>query len=400
MSKFTRHPILPGATIGFLGGGQLGRMTALAARSMGYDIHVLDPDAHCATSAVASRSITAAFNDVEAASDLASKCDVVTLEIEQIHPDVLDAVAEQSVLHPGRSAVYIIQDRIRQKQWLSELGFPLGGFRVAGSAAAIAAAVQELGPCIAKSTHGGYDGRGQVRISDPAQAGEAWNALGQHQCLVEKHLSIDYEISVLVARAASGETVVYPPSRNHHTRGILTWAVIPAAISSAMQQQARNLALGIAMNLNMVGLLAVECFVTTDGELLVNELAPRPHNTYHHSERGVCTSQFEQFVRAICDLPLGSPEVFAPSAIVNLLGDVWLKDTPPRFTAALETEGVRLHLYGKPGARAGRKMGHLSAIGSSSQQALDRVLEAYRLLSPETSSDFDVGSVQLPDPVS
>jgi 5-(carboxyamino)imidazole ribonucleotide synthase len=383
-------PIEPGATIGFLGGGQLGRMTAFAARSMGYDVQVLDPDAQCAARAVASRTITASFADVEAAVALARECDVVTLEIEQIHPDVLDAVALHAPLRPSRPAVYIIQDRIRQKNWLAENGFPLGAFVTAHSAAELADAVRALGPCIAKSTHGGYDGRGQARITDASQADDAWTVLGARTCLVEQRVEIHYEISVLIARRPSGETVAYAPSRNHHTNGILTWAVTPAVISDAMTLRAQSLATSIAQRIDIVGLLAVECFVTTDGTLLVNELAPRPHNTYHHSERGVATSQFEQLVRAICDLPLGSTSIHAPSAIVNLLGDVWLHDTAPAIPHALEVEGTRLHLYGKRDARAGRKMGHLSAVGDTSQQALSRVLESYRRLSPDTTDAFDV----------
>ncbi|WP_396223263.1 5-(carboxyamino)imidazole ribonucleotide synthase [Gemmatimonas sp.] len=383
-------PILPGATIGFLGGGQLGRMTAFAARSMGYDIQVLDPEAACATRPVASRTITAKYDDVEAAVSLASECDVVTLEIEQIHPDVLDAVAARCALRPGREPVYVIQDRIRQKQWLAAQGFPLGNFVAATQASDIADAVSTFGPCIAKSTHGGYDGRGQVRLREAAQGADAWDALGARACLVEQMVDIHYEISVLVARSPSGAVAVYPPSRNHHTSGVLTWAVVPAVISDDMTARAQSLAKAVAERIGIVGLLAVECFVTTSGELLVNELAPRPHNTYHHSERGVATSQFEQLVRAICDLPLGATDVFAPSAIANLLGDVWLQDSAPNTSHALAIPGTRLHLYGKAGARAGRKMGHLSAIGADAQDALGRVLECYRRLSPGTVASFDV----------
>ncbi len=384
------HPILPGATIGFLGGGQLGRMTAFAARSMGYDIQVLDPEAACATRPVASRTITAKFDDVDAAVALASECDVVTLEIEQIHPDVLDAVAARTALRPGRAPVYIIQDRIRQKQWLKAQGFPLGNFVAAQQASDIADAVRDFGPCIAKSTHGGYDGRGQVRLPTPEQGIDAWTALGARECLVEQKVDIHYELSVLVARTAAGAVAVYPPSRNHHTSGVLTWAVVPAVISDDMTTRAQTLARDVAERIGIVGLLAVECFVTTSGELMVNELAPRPHNTYHHSERGFATSQFEQLVRAICGLPLGATDVHAPSAIANLLGDVWLQDQAPDITHALHVAGTRLHLYGKAGARAGRKMGHLSAVGHDAQDALGRVLECYRRLSPGTIASFDV----------
>lgn len=382
--------ILPGATIGFLGGGQLGRMTAFAARAMGYDVQVLDPEASCAMRPVASRTITAPFSDVEAAIALASECDVVTLEIEQIHPDVLDAVAARVPLHPGREPVWIIQRRSRQKQWLGDQGFPVGPFAIARTATELAEAVTRFGPSIAKSVHGGYDGRGQVRLAEASAAEAAWSAIGGDECLVEQRLDLAVELSVLVARSPSGACVVYEPSRNHHTQGILTWAVVPAMVPDERRDAAMALARAIAERLGIVGLLAVELFITTDGRLLVNELAPRPHNTYHHSERAFATSQFEQLVRAICDLPLGSTSLVAPGAIVNLLGDVWLHPTAPDITGALEDAEVRLHLYGKAGARAGRKMGHLSSIGADATSALSRVLAAYRRLSPDTIGQFDV----------
>ena len=363
---------------------------------MGYDIHVLDPDPQCATRAIASRTTTAAFTDVAAAVDFAKQCDVITLEIEQIHPDVLDAASQYAPVRPSRDAVFIVQDRIRQKEWLRAQHFPLGAFAVARSRDDIANAVRLFGASIAKSTHGGYDGRGQVRLADPAFASDTWNALGAHACVVEQQVDIDYEISVLVARRPSGQLVVYPPSRNHHTSGILTWAVAPAAIDVTMSQRAQLLASQIAERIAIVGLLAVECFISRDGQLLVNELAPRPHNTYHHSERGNATSQFEQLVRAVCDLPLGSTDLLVPCAIVNLLGDVWLQDAPPAFTDALDVRTSRVHLYGKASARAGRKMGHLSATGDNAQQALERVLRSYRLLSPKTVAQFDVHEPTLP----
>jgi 5-(carboxyamino)imidazole ribonucleotide synthase len=377
--------ILPGATIGILGGGQLGRMTAMAARSMGYDVHVLDPDPMCAARAVATQTLTAPFNDPEAAARLARACDVITLEIEQISRASLEAAAEFAPVHPGADAVYIIQDRLRQKRWLSDNNFPVGAFREADSADALAAIVAEFGPSIAKACHGGYDGRGQARLSDASAAPDAWKSLGQRPCLVEQRIDIAVELSVLVARRTNGEHVVYPPSRNHHTDGILTWSVTPAELPASVLRAAEELAPAIAKTLGIVGLLAVELFLTTDGRLLVNELAPRPHNTYHHTERASATSQFEQLVRAVCNLPLGDPRVIAPGAIVNLLGDVWLHDTPPDIEFALGVPASRLHLYGKAGARPGRKMGHLSAVGDSSQEALSRVLACYRRMSPASA---------------
>jgi 5-(carboxyamino)imidazole ribonucleotide synthase len=379
------HAILPGATIGILGGGQLGRMTGMAARHMGYDVHVLDPDPNCAARAIASRTITAPFTDANAAAELARGCDVITLEIEQISRASLDAASEFAPVHPGADAVYIIQDRLRQKSWLSENGFPVGAFRAADSADTLASAVTALGPCIAKSVHGGYDGRGQARLADAAAAPEAWQSLGGRTCLVEQRIDIAVELSALVARRVNGEHVVYPPSRNHHTNGILTWSVIPAELPNSVVQAAEQLAARIAETLGMVGLLAVEFFLTTDGRLLVNELAPRPHNTYHHSERACATSQFEQLVRAVCNLPLGDSKVIAPGAIVNLLGDVWLHDTPPDIEFALGVAASRLHLYGKGEARPGRKMGHISTVGDTAQEALSRALACYRRLSPESA---------------
>ncbi len=378
-------PILPGSTIGILGGGQLGRMTAMAARNMGYDVHLLDPDPACAARTVASRTITAPFNDADAAADLASQCDVVTLEIEQIARASIDAASAFAPVRPGADAVYIIQDRLRQKRWLSEQGFPVGRFQEADSERALADTVKEFGPSIAKACHGGYDGRGQVRLADAAAAPEGWAALGASACMVEQRIDIAVELSVLVARRPNGEHVVYPPSRNHHTNGILTWSVTPAELPMSVITAAEELAPRIAAALNIVGLLAVELFLTTDGVLLVNELAPRPHNTYHQSERVNATSQFEQLVRAVCDLPLGDVSIGMPGAIVNLLGNVWLHSTPPDVAFALGVPGSRLHLYGKSGARPGRKMGHVSAVGASSQEALSRALASFRRLSPESA---------------
>ncbi len=377
--------ILPGATIGILGGGQLGRLTGMAARHMGYDVHVLDPDPNCAARAIASRTITAPFTDANAAAELARSCDVVTLEIEQISRASLDAAAEFAAVHPGADAVYIIQDRLRQKSWLADHGFPVGAFRAADSAASLGAAVTELGPSIAKAVHGGYDGRGQARLADASGATDAWESLGARTCLVEQRIDIAVELSALVARRVSGEHVVYAPSRNHHTNGILTWSVIPAELPGSVVSAAEQLAAAIATALGMVGLLAVEFFLTTDGRLLVNELAPRPHNTYHHSERACATSQFEQLVRAVCNLPLGDVKVIAPGAMVNLLGDVWLHATPPDMEFALGVSASRLHLYGKGEARPGRKMGHLSTVGDTAQEALSRALACFRRLSPDSA---------------
>lgn len=390
--------IAPGSTIGCLGGGQLGRMMAFAARSMGYDVKALDPDPACAIRDVASRVVTAKFDDVEAALSLAGECDVMTLEIEQIAPRVLEAVAATIPLRPAMQPVYIVQDRLRQKRFLRDRGFPVGPFAEASDARSLGDACREMGRVIAKATSGGYDGRGQARLDATGDAEAAWTALGARTCIAEQMLDLDYEISVLVARTTSGETIAYEPSRNHHTNGILTWAVTPAEIDAEIAVHAKALAVGIAEALGIVGLLAVECFVTREGALLVNELAPRPHNTYHHADRAFATSQFEQLVRCVCNLPLGSAALVTPTAIVNILGDIWVNGREPEFDAALATDTVRLHLYGKAGARAGRKMGHLSAVGATAQQAVDRVLTAYRAVAPQVRADFDVTRPTLPAP--
>lgn len=374
------RPVPPGATIGFLGGGQLGRMTAMAARTLGYDVRVLDPEADCPARFVSNRTITAKWADADAARELATGCAAVTLEIEQIPRPSLEAAAAQAPLCPPVESVFIVQERARQKEWLAANGFPLGPFRTVRHAASTADAVAALGPSIVKSAMGGYDGRGQVRVRTPDEGRAAFETLGAPVCVVEAFLDIATEISVLVARRADGESVAYPTSRNVHTDGVLTWAVTPSGADGELERRAQALALGIAERLGIVGLLATEMFVLHDGSLLVNELAPRPHNTYHHSERAHPTSQFEQLVRAICHLPLGSTEIVRPAAIHNLLGDLWTHGEPD-FTRALAIPGVRVHLYGKKEARPGRKMGHLSADGATPEEALDRVLAAFRALS-------------------
>ena len=373
--------ILPGATIGFLGGGQLGRMTAMAARSFGYRIEVIDPDRNCPAAYVADHCIAASFSDVEAAVTLAKHCDVVTLEIEKIGLDALNAAAKFAPVRPGSSVLAIIQDRAKQKDWLATNGFPVGPYRKAASVQELAKAIEEIGPNLfAKAAFGGYDGRGQFEIDKPTQAAEAWDALRAPLVVAEQTLELDYEISMMVARRPSGETAVFPPAMNYHEQRILAWSVTPAPIPDRVAKQAAEIADEIAIKIGIEGLIAVEMFVTKDDKLLVNELAPRPHNSFHATERACATSQFEQLVRAVCDLPLGSVELIRPAAIANLLGDLWVDGRNPDFVSALSVPGTRLHLYEKHSARPGRKMGHLSAIGATVDEALERVKRSYRCL--------------------
>jgi 5-(carboxyamino)imidazole ribonucleotide synthase len=370
--------ILPGSLLAILGGGQLGRMTAMAARTMGYRVRVMDPEARCPASFVADETIVGRWDDVDAARRLAAGADAVTLEIEQIGVDALREVASLAPLRPGVEPVGIIQDKTLQKTWLEENGFPVGPFRVVRSEAELHDAVATLGGQVfLKIGHGGYDGRGQARIvtSCGSGLGEVWSQLGARPAVAEQALNLECEISVMAARSPSGEVRVYPAARNHHENQILAWSVLPAGVPAALESRAEILVADLVTKLGIEGLLCAEIFITRSGELYINELAPRPHNSYHQSERGCVTSQFEQLVRAVCNLPLGSTEPISPAAIVNLLGDVWLKGEP-RFAAALAVPGVRLHLYEKHTPRAGRKMGHLSAVGVSAEEALERVLEA------------------------
>ena len=376
-------PILPGATIGFLGGGQLARMSALAARSMGYGVHVLDPDAACPAAAIASHVVTAPYDDNDAASAFARTCDVITLDIEQVATTSIAAASLHAPVHPGAAPIHIIQDRGRQKEWLQRHGFPVAPFRIARTPQEVAHAFDALGRSIAKTTSGGYDGRGQARIRSVNDLPAAGALTANATVVVEQWVELVGEVSVMVARSSAGEVCTFPVSWNHHDNGVLTWAMTPAPISDTTAEAAVALAEAIADALNIVGLLAVELFVTSDDTLMVNELAPRPHNTFHATERACITSQFEQQVRAVCGLPLGSTALLSSGAIVNLLGDLWRNDAePPDWQRALEVHGVRLHLYGKTVAKPGRKMGHLSAVGPTPQAARDAVLDAYARLLP------------------
>jgi 5-(carboxyamino)imidazole ribonucleotide synthase len=445
VSKSACPTLLPGATIGIFGGGQLGRLTAMAARSMGYRILVLDPDPACPARFVVDGCIEAGWDDSREAANLARGCDVVTLEIEQISLASMNAAASFVPVRPSESMLEIIQDRIAQKDWLLRNGFPVGKYRAVRSLGDLREAVTTLGgKCFCKSATGGYDGRGQGKVgftadrspaAVEAEVRGAWEALGEGPGVVEQAVDLDREISILVARSPSGQVKVYPAAWNHHEEQILAWSVTPAPLPDAMAAEATQLAEVIADTFLLEGILAVELFVTKDGRLLVNELAPRPHNSYHASERACVTSQFEQLVRAVCNLPLGEVDVVEPCAIANLLGDLWLspagpkesgvpKEAPegsrsgkgareqeedamarsladgdgkerglaevparkqtgqrvPHFDRALAVPGVRLHLYEKLRPRKGRKMGHLSAVAATPEEAVALVLKAKSLL--------------------
>ncbi len=370
------RPVLPGSTIGFLGGGQLGRMAALAAREMGYDVRVFDPDAACPACAVAADVVTGHFDDVDAITQLARRSDVVTIEIERVAVAGLAAAARFAPVRPDAAVLEIVQHRERQKGWLVAHGYPVGPYVAVGSSAECERAVGTHGPSYVKASTGGYDGRGQVRVESVSECAAAWQALRAERCVVERALDLEAEISVMIARRPGGESTSFPVALNHHEAGQLAWSVIPAPIDPGVAAVARQMGTAIAEALQVVGLLAIEMFVTTSGEVLINELAPRPHNSFHHTIEGCVTSQFEQLIRAVCDLPLGATDVVRPAAIANILGDAWSHPDGPDFTAALDVPATRIHLYGKRDPRPARKMGHLAAVADTPLEARARALEA------------------------
>ena len=350
-------PIVPPATIGMLGGGQLGRYALVAARQMGYGTIVLDPDPGAPAGRVADEHVVAAYDDPAALDHLAATCAVVTTEFENPPASALEQLAARTVVAPPAAAVAIAQDRIAEKRFLAGIGVPTAPFEVAG-----ADGDRDLAfPAIVKTARMGYDGKGQRVVETPAELAAAVADLGV-ECIVEQRVPLDLEISVLVGRTADGRTVVYPVAENHHVDGVLDLTVVPARVAAGHADAAAELSLAIAGHLGYVGLLAVEMFVS-DGRLLVNELAPRPHNSGHWTLDAARTSQFDQQLRAVCGLALGGPELTTGAvAMVNLLGDLWVGGEP-RWDTVLAEPDVRLHLYGKSGARPGRKMGHLTVLG-------------------------------------
>ncbi|MFA0751591.1 MAG: hypothetical protein SLRJCFUN_001994 [Candidatus Fervidibacter sp.] len=378
--------ILPGKTIGIFGGGQLGRMAAIAAKRMGYRVVVLDPTPDCPAGQVADEEITAPYTDVEAAKVLAQRCDVVTAEFENVPAETLEAIEPIVPVRPSSRVLRIAQNRIAEKTFLAEHGFPVPNFCPVKSEDELLRAIAKIGcPAVLKTATGGYDGKGQVRIEHPDEAKKAWERLGKVDCVLEEFVPLEREVSVIVARNLRGEEAVYPVAENTHSHHILDTSVMPARIPPELARQAQELARAIAEALGVVGLLCVEMFITQDRQLLVNELAPRPHNSGHQTFDASVTSQFEQLIRAICNLPLGSTELYRPAAIANLLGDLW-ENGEPNWEEALKLPEVKLHLYGKAEPRRGRKMGHLTATAETPEEALRKVLEARRRLKAKEAS--------------
>ncbi len=348
----------PGAVIGILGGGQLGRMTAMAAARLGYHCHIFCPEADAPAAEVARSATVAAYEDLAALDAFADRVDVVTLEFENVPRGAVAHLAEKVPVRPSAEVLAITQDRLAEKRFLSALGVPVADFHAIEGEADIAAAREACGGrCVLKSRRFGYDGKGQVMVCPELPAGEAWRLLGRVPAIAEAVVDFRLEISVLTARSADGRMASYEPAANRHEGGILRVSTVPAPIAPALAAEAVRLAERIATALDLVGLLAVEMFIAGDGRLLVNELAPRPHNSAHWTLDAAETSQFEQHVRTVCGLPLGRTIRFADAVMTNLIGD-----EVTRAEACLEQPGMRLHLYGKAEVRPGRKMGHVTRL--------------------------------------
>ena len=360
--------IRPGQTIGIVGGGQLGRMFALAARRMGYHVHVLDPTPDCPAAQAADAQTIAAYDDLSAARNFAAGVDVVTFEFENVPSRTLAVIQELRVVRPSPFVLDTTRHRLREKKFLADNGFPVAPFRAIDGEAALVQAIAALGtPCVLKTAEFGYDGKGQSKITSPDQAAAAWKSLDCPLGVLEGFVRFDKEISVIVARGPRGETRTFDPFENLHTNHILDTTLTPARVGPDLAKHAVDLAERIARQIDLVGLLCVEMFVVGDS-LVVNELAPRPHNSGHITNDACVTSQFEQHLRAVCGLPLGDTALLRPAAMANLLGDLW-QDGEPQWDRALADGRVKLHLYGKRSARPGRKMGHLNATAGTADEA-------------------------------
>lgn len=372
--------ILPGATLGLLGGGQLGRMFTARARTMGYRVMVLDPDPASPAGHLANRHLAAAYTDADALEVLATGCQVVTTEFENVPAESLAALAPRVQVWPPPAAVAIAQDRIREKTFLRQAGLATTRFAPVTAADEVAAAWQEVGgPALLKTSRLGYDGKGQALVASRDEALAAFRHLGEVPCVLERQLHLEAELSVVLARNADGSIATFPAGENRHVHGILDTTMVPAALPAPLLDEARRVATRVAVALDYVGVLGTELFVADGGRIYVNELAPRPHNSGHYTQDACVTCQFEQQVRAICGLPLGSTELLSPVAMVNLLGDLW-QEGEPAWERALADPNVRLHLYGKAEPRAGRKMGHLNVLAPTAGAARERALEARRAL--------------------
>lgn len=363
-------PITPDAILGVLGGGQLGRMFCVAARTMGYRVWVLDPDLHSPAGALADRHLQASYTDRAALDDMRAHCAAVTTEFENVPAETLEFFEDRIPVRPSSQAVAIARDRIREKTFIREQGLATAPFYAITSADDLATACAGLRlPAILKTAQLGYDGKGQWAVNGLDEAREGFHELGGIPCILEERVNLAREVSVILARSADGEIAAYPVGQNVHVNGILDTTRVPANITAQVAGQATDMAVRLAGAMQYCGVLAVEIFLTTGGELLINEMAPRPHNSGHYTLDAALTSQFEQQVRTLCGLPPGSSRLLSPAVMVNLLGDLWDKGTPAWEQLLCHT-GVKLHLYGKQTPRPGRKMGHYNCLADDAGQAM------------------------------
>ena len=379
--------ILPGATVGVLGSGQLGRMLALAARRMGYRVHVFSPDIGSPTGQVADREWSAAYNDLDAVGKFARSVDVVTLEFENIPAATVEAVSAVVPVRPGPKVLHTAQNRLREKTFLEKSGFPVAPFREVPERAALDGALREVGTPAALKTAGfGYDGKGQTKLTGAEDLDVAWDFLGG-EAVLEAWVNFEKEVSLVAARGPDGSFAHYGVVENTHEQHILDVTAAPADVSPEVEREAVEIARGIFEELEIVGTACVEFFLTGEEKLLVNEIAPRPHNSGHWTIEGAATSQFEQQLRAVCGLPLGSTEWVRPAAMANLLGDLWAAGEPD-WNAVCAMPEVKLHLYGKAEARPGRKMGHLTALAETAAAAKEKVQAARNAARPRTAGEL------------
>ena len=353
--------ILPPAMLGMLGGGQLGRFFVIAAHEMGYKVTVLDPDKNSPAGKIADVHLCAGYEDKKALQQLAETCEAITTEFENVPSATMEFLAQTRIVRPSAKAVAVAQNRVLEKNFFRDSGLPVAPYTVINRSDDLPADATEFYPGILKVSRFGYDGKGQARVTNRAEAEAAFTKFGGEVCVLEQMLDLDYEVSVILARDAEGNITSFPTAENSHLHGILDISIVPARAPEAIHGKAHQLAMEVAEKLDYVGVLAVEFFVS-DGRLLVNEMAPRPHNSGHYTIDACVTSQFEQQVRALVGLPLGDPRMHSYAVMVNILGDIW-KNGEPDWDKVLEHAQLKLHLYGKHEARPGRKMGHFTLLG-------------------------------------
>jgi len=361
--------ILPGSTLGMLGGGQLGRMFVTAARTMGYDVIVLDPDPHSPAGGLASEHLIKDYDDTDALDYLAQHCAVVTTEFENIPAVTLAYLAKSVSVHPSATALHIAQHRKLEKEFFRQQGLNTADFVALESEADLDSVRDFSYPAILKTATLGYDGKGQVVCHSFDELRLAFEQVGKKPCVLEQRIDLACEVSVVLGRSLDGDVSCFPIAENSHANGILDVTLVPASISAELTDTVIDAATRIANGLNYCGVLAVEFFISTDNQVLVNEMAPRPHNSGHYTLDACDTSQFEQQLRMVCGLSAGSARLHTPVAMWNLLGDIWPGDGMPRWDAVLKFEQAKLHLYGKKEARPGRKMGHINCLGDTLEEA-------------------------------